>query len=127
MIPKDFTANLKEQWLDYCQSNPSIISAFKKAKFGIKSADGGFRPYGLFILGVICGLSPETSDFISVLFKLTSEADNIVRALGLDFDPEIELEKRAEELAKIQEVEVVPLLSKSNINPDTDYLNQFRN
>lgn len=127
MIPKDFTANLKEQWLDYCQANPSIISAFKEAKFGVKPADGGFRPYGLFILGVISGLSPEISDFISVFFKLSSDGDVIVRALGLDFDPEKELQKRDEEKAIIKESETPMLLPESTIDPDTEYLNQFRN
>lgn len=63
--------------------------------------------------------------WMSPFCVLSNDSNKLVDALGLNFDPEIELEKREEERAKIQEAEAIPLLPETN--PHTEYLNQFRN
>jgi hypothetical protein len=47
-------------------------------------------------------------------FLVTKDCHSIIRALGLNFDPEIELEKRIAELAATE------------IKNATDHLNQIR-
>ncbi|MEG3438755.1 DUF5331 domain-containing protein [Pannus brasiliensis CCIBt3594] len=127
MLSGDFKANVREIWLKYCQANSILIREINKTNFCKKTNDGGYRPLSMFILGVLSGLSPDLANLMPILLTLSPDSDHIIRSLGLDFDPEEELERRTEELAKIQDVEAVPLLAESTIDPDTEYLNQFRN
>ncbi|WP_013325282.1 DUF5331 domain-containing protein [Gloeothece verrucosa] len=123
-LSQDLKVTLKDKYLDYCQANLSWLKEFKDTGMAIKASDGGIRPPGLIILGIISVLVPEIAAFIPVFLKLNSNTETVIATLGLNVDPEKELEKRAEELAKVQELEIVPLLPEPD--PDTEYLNQIR-
>ena len=108
-----FTAALQQKWLDYFQSNRSwIILQMKVA--AANTPDGGKRPSSYFILGVVNALEPKLGNLMIPFYQLNPDADKLVDVLGLNFDTEKELAKRAEQTTQTQEAEVIPLL------PDSD-------
>ncbi len=54
--------------------------------------------------------------------ELNPNPEKLIEVLGLDFDPDKELEKRDLETTTTQEAEIIPLLNEV----DTDYLNKIR-
>lgn len=112
--------------MDYYQINQAWIKIFTTATNSwISTPDGGKRPSSHLILGVATALETQLFMWMSPFCVLSNDSHKLVDALGLNFGPEIELEKREEERAKIQEAEAIPLLPETN--PHTEYLNQFRN
>ncbi|MFM7793247.1 MAG: DUF5331 domain-containing protein, partial [Microcystis panniformis] len=123
---EELKAALKDKWLDYYQINQAWIKVFTTATNSwINTPDGGKRPSSHLILGVATALETQLFMWMSPFCVLSNDSNKLVDALGLNFDPEIELEKREGERAKIQEAEAIPLLPETN--PHTEYLNQFRN
>jgi hypothetical protein len=57
------------------------------------------RPNSLFILGVISILEPEIQGLCN--FVSLNKPNEIIKALGLDFDPELELQKRSQQQSEI--------------------------
>jgi hypothetical protein len=110
---------IKQKWLDYYQINCDWL-----LKFGswVKTPDTGTRPNSATILGAITALEPQLAEFMPAFCDLNPEAERLIEALGLNFDPRKELEKRAAEIAASQETEIIPLLA----NIDTEYLNKIR-
>ncbi|WP_107669056.1 DUF5331 domain-containing protein [Cyanothece sp. BG0011] len=116
-LSQDVMASLKDKWLDFCETNSYWVEEIKQTNHVIvKTPDEGKRPSGLLILGVISGIEPGITNIVPLLMKLNSNFEAIIKALGLDFDPEIELKKRAEERAKN------PQLNSS----DTDEIERIR-
>ncbi|MGK7881231.1 MAG: DUF5331 domain-containing protein [Crocosphaera sp.] len=102
---QDVMASLKDKWLDFCETNPYWLEEIKNHNsFCAKTPNEGKRPHGLLMLGVISAIEPKLTNLIPIFLKLNSNPDSVIKALGLDFDPEIELEKRAEERAKNQQL-----------------------
>ena len=56
------------------------------------------RPECYFILGVMTVLEPQVKGLLAFTTSLTTDSEAIVTALGLDFDPDIELKKRSQQL-----------------------------
>ncbi len=54
------------------------------------------RPEAGLILGLITVLEPKVQGFMPYIVHLNTDPNSIVKALGLDFDPELELEKRSQ-------------------------------
>lgn len=69
-----------------------------------------------FILGVVTALEPksELKELLQYFLMVTQNSDSIIKALGLDFDPEIELKKRSQQL------------EKQKSEADSQYLDQIR-
>ena len=111
-----FNLNLKDKWLDYYQVNRSWIKVLLEENndFSSTTSDDAIRPRAWFILGVISGLEPNLKGLLPTLCKLNDDEDDLIEALGLDFDPEKELDKRS----KTQ--------SNSSNDPDAEYLNKIR-
>lgn len=101
-------AELKDKWLDYYQSN----------QFWLKEADGnGYRfEDPRVMLGIITALEPksELKELLQYFLLVTKSCDSIIKALGLDFDPELELKKRLEKTIHQQ------------TDLDSQYLDQVR-
>ena len=99
---------LKEKWLNYYQAN----------RVWLKTIDG----YGQsvknpwFILGTITALEPkpELKELLQYFLLVTKDCSSIIKALGLDFDPELELKKRSQQA------------SKQQTETDSQYLNQVK-
>jgi hypothetical protein len=87
---ESFKAELKDKWLDYYQANSSLLKQIDGHQHKVKDS--------WFVLGVITALEPkaEFKELLQYFCLVTKDCDSIIRALGLDFDPEIELKKRPE-------------------------------
>lgn len=112
---------LKQKWLNYYETNRSWI---KKVNMGWeRTPDGGRRPNSPLILGAINAVEPNLAEECLLTFcHLNTDPNKLVEALGLNFDPEIELKKREAEGSISQEAQIVPSLPDS----DTEYLKKLR-
>jgi hypothetical protein len=119
--------SIKEKWLTYYESNISWlkIAMEKNGDFWTQTEDGGRRPNSHLIIGVITSLDPNLSSLMSFSCQLNSDADDIIKSLGLNFNPEDELEKREKE--KEKKIETPNSESKPpSALSDTEYLDQIR-
>ena len=110
-------ATLPDKWLDYYQINRCWIKRLMDSRsWWHKTPGDGKRPCADIILGAITALEPNLSSWMPPFCELNSDGNRLVEVLGLHFDPEAELKKRAEERAKN------PQLNSS----DTDELERIR-
>jgi Family of unknown function (DUF5331) len=115
--------DLKEKWLDYWEINREWILIFctkyDSNKRWIPTPDKGNRPMAEIILGIICGLEPDfAQDCMETLMSLSQDSNALINALGLNFDPDIELKKRREEREKVQQ--------EAHLLPPVSPLDDFR-
>ncbi|NCQ94393.1 MAG: hypothetical protein EWV75_20900 [Microcystis wesenbergii Mw_QC_S_20081001_S30D] len=95
---EELKAGLKDKWLDYYEVNQSWIRVFMTATNSwINTPDSGKRPSSQLILGVATALETQLFMWMSPFCVLSHDSNRIVDALGLNFDPEIELKKREKE------------------------------
>jgi hypothetical protein len=117
---EEFKAGLKEKWLEYYDKNCYWID--NVALTWYETEFEGYIPDATFILAVVSSLEPQLQEFLPVLSDLNSDTSSLVIALGLNFNPKLEIKKRTEERARIQAIETIPLLPES----DAEYLNKIR-
>ena len=119
--PEQIKTELKDKWLDYYEVNKNWLQSFmdKNNSWVVNVHYEGElenskykprRPNSHFILGVVTTLEPQIKGLLVFSINLQTDANQILKALDLDFDPEIELKKRlekaktaAEDLDKIRE------------------------
>jgi Family of unknown function (DUF5331) len=83
---------LKAQWLHYYRENRSWLT-----RLGIwVNCEGKRRPSSSFILGTLTTLEPQLLQILPLVVDLSSNPDRIILALGLNFNPDEELEAIAE-------------------------------
>lgn len=80
--------NLKLKWLNYYQEN---ISWLVKMQIW-HSYDGVRRPLSGYILATLSTLEPQLKEILPLLLELNNNPDQIVAALGLNFNPDLELD-----------------------------------
>ncbi|MDJ0690955.1 MAG: DUF5331 domain-containing protein [Xenococcaceae cyanobacterium MO_188.B32] len=128
--PKQFKAELKDKWLDYYQANRSWLEHYMNknkgwcdlvgydkeylATLGFDKDYSSRRPKSYFILGVISVLEPSVKGLFNFIGYSTADSDEMVKALGLGFDPNIELKKRSQQL------------EQQKSEADSQYLDQIR-
>ena len=111
--PEQFKAELKSKWLDYYQANRSWLQHCMNEDSGWSDSvdyneeeledyeiDEDYeprRPECYFILGVASILEPSVKGLLAFAGSLTTDSEQLVKALGLDFDPELELKKRSQQ------------------------------
>ena len=84
--------SLKVKWLLYYQQNrPWLV---KLRIWG--TYDQQRRPSSSFILAVLSSLEPQLTQFLPFIVDLSNNPDQIVAALGLNFNPDEELKVIAE-------------------------------
>jgi hypothetical protein len=84
--------SVKTLWLNYYEENRQWIS-----RLGVwVNCDGQRRPSSGFILATLAALEPRLNQLLPLIVDLSNNPDRIVMALGLNFNPEEYLEKRAE-------------------------------
>lgn len=117
--PEQFKTELKDKWLDYYEANRSWLKPLVRTNSNwqryVQYEEGeiedskyqAYRPNSYFILGIVNILEPEIQGLCN--FVPPTTPDNLIDHLGLNFDPEIELQKRPEK-------EITP----------TEYLNKIR-
>jgi hypothetical protein len=128
--PEQLKAELKEKWLNYYQVNRNWLKHnmdedsgwcdsvdYEKEELKNFKIDKNYeprRPECYFILGVISVLEPSVRSLLTFMGSLTTDSEELVKALGLNFDPEIELMKRSQKAGNQQ------------LNLDSQYLDQVR-
>ncbi|NET69942.1 MAG: DUF5331 domain-containing protein, partial [Sphaerospermopsis sp. SIO1G2] len=84
---KQLRQTLKLKWLSYYQEN---ISWLVKMQIW-RSYDGVRRPLSSYILATLSTLEPQFQEILPFLLELNNNPDQIVAALGLNFNPDQEL------------------------------------
>ena len=80
--------SLKTKWLKYYHQNRSWLA--KMRIWG--NYDGYRRPYSGFILATLSVLEPKLDDILPFILELNNNPDEIIAALGLNFNPEEQLD-----------------------------------
>lgn len=91
--------SLKIKWLLYYRRNRPWMT--KLRIWG--TYDGQRRPSSSFILATLTNLEPQLVQMFPFIVALSNHPDQIVAALGLNFNPEVEL-KSLSETANITEI-----------------------
>ncbi|TAE60325.1 MAG: hypothetical protein EAZ76_16690 [Nostocales cyanobacterium] len=91
--------NLKLTWLNYYQEN---ISWLVKMQIW-HSYDGVRRPLSGYILATLSTLEPQLKEILPLLLELNNNPDQIIAALGLNFNPDLELDLLS--IANIENIE----------------------
>ncbi|MGK7903816.1 MAG: DUF5331 domain-containing protein [Hormoscilla sp.] len=120
---ENFTASLKQKWLEYFQKNRSWLILQMEIK-SVKTPDNGRRPGSSLILGVINALEPKLANLMVPFYKLNPDEDALVEVLGLHFDPDKELLAEESEAAQSSVKEssgVVSGLLPDSTEKTTDY------
>ena len=128
--PEQFKAELKDKWLNYYQANRGWLQhymntnqnwhnvvSYDKEELDSLEVEHNYtprRPKCYFVLGVISVLEPSVRGLFTFMGYSTANSEEMIKALGLDFDPELELKKRSQQKT-IQESEL-----------DKQYLDQIR-
>lgn len=85
---KSLRIALKSKWMDYYQDNRHWIT-----RLGVWGTyQGKRRPSSSFILGALSVQEPRLMEILPLVVDLNNNPDRIVVALGLNFNPEDELE-----------------------------------
>lgn len=106
--------NLKRKWLIYYQANrPWLV------QLGVwVSCDGQRRPSSSFILATLTVLEPQLTDLLPLVVDLSPDPDDVVRALGLNFDPEQVLENRQAQISATQSQNQSKKMLPSHATPE---------
>ncbi|HEY9647532.1 MAG TPA: DUF5331 domain-containing protein, partial [Chroococcidiopsis sp.] len=92
MNVKQLRQSIKVQWLSYYRENRDWIT-----RVGVwVSCEGQRRPSSSFILATLAVLEPKLTQLLPLVVELSSNPDRIVIALGLNFNPDDELENLKE-------------------------------
>lgn len=81
--------SLKLMWLNYYRDNRDWL-----VKLGVwVSCEGERRPSASFILATLSVLEPRLTQLMPIVVDLNSNPDRVIKALGLNFTPDDELEQ----------------------------------
>lgn len=86
-----FRLSLKKKWLTYYQENRDWL-----IRLGVwVTCQGQRRPSSSFILATLSILEPKLTQLLPLVVDLNSNPDRIVLSLGLNFNPDDELNRLA--------------------------------
>jgi Family of unknown function (DUF5331) len=104
MNTQELRQSLKQKWLLYYQQNCHWLEKMQIwAVF-----DGERRPLSSFVLATVSVLEPNLVDILPLLVDLNANPDDMIAALGLNFDPRQELNKVDNDYNSIQHPENQP-------------------
>ncbi len=107
MDTEQLRASLKAQWLQYYRANRSWLT-----RLGVwVNCDGQRRPSSSFILATLSVLEPHLTDLLPLVVDLSNNPDRLVRVLGLNFNPEVEME--AIQSAELGPLRILPAMPQS--------------
>lgn len=89
---ENFTASIRDKWLEYFQVNRPWLS-IQMENHSVRTPDGGRRPSSFLILGVVNALEPKLGNLMAPFYRLNANEDSLIEVLGLNFDPDVELTK----------------------------------
>ncbi|MBF2083220.1 DUF5331 domain-containing protein [Thermoleptolyngbya sp. C42_A2020_037] len=89
--------SLKIAWLTYYRENRAWI-----ARLGVwVDCAGQRRPSSGFILGTLSTLEPQLTSLLPLIVDLSNDPDRIILALGLNFNPDDELDELDDDAPKM--------------------------
>jgi|GEM_PF-2979939 len=118
MNTEQLRRSLKAKWLTYYRENrPWLI------RLGVwVDVEGQRRPSSSFILATLSVLEPQLTQLLPLIVDLSSSPDRIVRALGLNFNPDKELDRLPEgealRMLPSGPTETLTLASQTAVNDD---------
>ena len=101
---EELKPTLKDKWLNYYEANRLWL---KELPNYYNAPEKGSRPTSELILGVITTLEPRLKELLFNFLLVSKDINKIVDVLGLNFDPEKELEKRRKQNCNNQPKEIV--------------------
>jgi hypothetical protein len=106
---------LKAKWLTYYRDNRNWITRLRV--WGTHEEKR--RPSSSFILGALSAQEPELMELLPLIVDLNNNPDRIVAALGLDFNPEDEMDafERLSKTATPLPKQALKMLSNPNQQP----------
>ncbi|MFG3816656.1 DUF5331 domain-containing protein [Limnothrix redekei] len=106
--------SIRQKWLDYYRDNRSWLA---RMAIWTESELGHRRPLSSFLLATATVLEPRVTELMPLLVDLSSDPDRVIEALGLDFDPDRELELAAKAAARERRNRPAILLPASDPAP----------
>ena len=107
--------SLKVKWLLYYRRNRPWMT--KLRIWG--TYDGQRRPSSSFILATLVNLEPQLIQMFPFIVALSNHPDQIVAALGLNFNPEVEIRALTE---SVNNVEITATANNTEINASSNGL-----
>jgi hypothetical protein len=107
--------SVKVKWLSYYRENRSWL-----IRLGVwVNCDGQRRPSSSFILATLSILEPRFTQLMPLVVDLSTNPDRIVAALGLNFNPDSELEalNKAENDPDEEPLRMLPSGATDAVNP----------
>jgi hypothetical protein len=96
--------SLRAAWLNYYRDNRPWLT-----RLGVwVTCEGQRRPSSSFILATLSTLEPNLTQLLPLIVDLSSNPDRIVIALGLNFNPDTELERLDKELSPETSPKMLP-------------------
>ncbi|MEA5578986.1 DUF5331 domain-containing protein [Anabaena sp. UHCC 0451] len=103
--------SLKLKWLSYCEENRSWL-----VKMQIwRSYDGVRRPSSGYILATLSILEPQLKQTLPFILDLNNNPDQIIAALGLNFNPDEEL-RLLKSQRSVAKNEIVSRPARTSVN-----------
>lgn len=96
--------SVKAKWLDYYQKNRHWLNRLQVWV----TSEGQRRPTSSFIVATLSTLDPQFTEMLPLMVDLNADPDRIVATLGLNFDPDLELEAVPAEQTNADEVKMLP-------------------
>ena len=124
MNTEQFRQSLKLKWLNYYRDNREWLE-----QLGVwVSYEGQRRPSSSFVLATVSVLEPRLCQLMPIVVDLSSNPDRVVKALGLNFSPDKELEKAIangllSESSQSKDVKLLPpgqIMMNSAMSPIVD-------
>jgi hypothetical protein len=111
---EEIKATLPSKWLQYYSTNRDWIKTLMDSKgWWHKISDNqGRRPAADVILGAITALEPKLGIWMNPFCQLNADGNKLVEVLGLNFDPEKELEKLAQEKLEAEKIQNLSILDE---------------
>lgn len=114
--------SLKIKWLTYYRENREWL-----VRLGVwVNCDGQRRPSSSFILATLSILEPRLTQIFPLVVELSNNPDRVVAALGLNFNPDVELKAMTgkspvTEVALPDAVKLLPAsdVTEIKLNPDS--------
>lgn len=110
--------SLKAKWLGYYRENRHWL-----IRLGIwVNCDGQRRPASGFILATLSILEPQLTQMFPLVVELSNNPDRIVAALGLNFNPDAELQASEESKSVAIADKAVKMLPTRTANPSPEMI-----
>lgn len=96
--------SLKAKWLDYYRENRHWLNRLQVWV----TSKGQRRPNSSFILATLSTLEPQFNHLLPLIVELNKDPDEIVASLGLNFDPDKELNALPEAKKDAVQLKMLP-------------------